>query len=108
MVTGIFTRSSTQSTIKSALFIAIFGLLRAQLTLAGYVKQCGRRTHIAPLAPPPPFRLGEVVRSVTIVEIHKYVQNYAQAAADESDFDGVEIDHRHGYLVDQKFTRLRQ
>ncbi len=53
MVTGIFTRSSTQSTIKSALFIAIFGLLRAQLTLAGYVKQCGRRTHIAPLAPPP-------------------------------------------------------
>ncbi len=45
---------------------------------------------------------------MTIVEIHKYVQNYAQAAADESDFDGVEIDHRHGYLVDQKFTRLRQ
>lgn len=50
-----------------------------------------------PLDSPPPH-------SLTIAEIDKYVELYAQAArnaVDEAGFDGVEIHGANGYLVDQ-------
>lgn len=46
----------------------------------------------------------KVPRSMTLDEIHEYIQLYAQAAADavnKAGFDGVEIHGAHGYLVDQ-------
>ncbi|KAK0234434.1 hypothetical protein EDD85DRAFT_774273 [Armillaria nabsnona] len=60
-------------------------------------------SYVAPSAIPLSGK-DKVPRSMTLDEIHEYIQLYAQAAVDavnKAGFDGVEIHGAHGYLVDQ-------